>query len=79
MITTIRKPATKIRYRHECECGAILEFDKEDIVESKNWSGDKLFHFECPYCKDRVMEVFNINLLLRKFETVRVYDEPEGR
>ena len=76
MITTIRKPVTKIRYRHECECGAILEFDKEDIIESKNIDGDKLFVFECPYCKDSVVGLFNMNLLLERFETVEVYDEP---
>lgn len=75
MITTMRKPATKIRYRHECECGAILEFDKEDIYEGKNIDGDKLFYFECPHCKDRVIEVFSMNLLLAKFETVKVYGE----
>mgnify|MGYP003293177335 CR=1 FL=1 len=76
MITTIRKPATKIRYRHECECGAILEFDKEDIVENKNIDGDKIYSFECPYCKESVIGLFNMNLLLEKFERIKVYGEP---
>lgn len=76
MITTIRMPASQIRYRHECQCGAILEFDKEDIIESENIEGDKIYVFECPYCKDGVVEPFNMNLLLKKFERIKVYGEP---